>query len=144
MKWPEFDAEPAACAGHGEVAAGRGVSPCAGIICCGRRWKHLPKELAALGEQAGCAEEADPRARARRGVGIQGTDSWSGTSINEPVTNTDVQRLLGKGILAETFKAAREADSQARLFINDYGILSHGGADTEHQDAYYPSYPRVT
>ena len=57
--------------------------------------------------------------------------------VNEPVTNTDVQRALGNGILAETFKAAREADPQARLFINDYGILSHGGTDAEHQDAYY-------
>ena len=57
--------------------------------------------------------------------------------VNEPVTNTDVQRVLGNGILADAFKAAREADPQARLFINDYGILSHGGADTEHQDAYF-------
>ncbi len=57
--------------------------------------------------------------------------------VNEPVTNTDVQRVLGNGILAETYKAAREADPQAKLFINDYGILSHGGADIEHQDSYF-------
>ena len=57
--------------------------------------------------------------------------------MNEPVTNTDVQRVLGKNFLADVFKAAREADPQAKLFINDYSILSHGGADTEHQDGYY-------
>jgi GH35 family endo-1,4-beta-xylanase len=135
MKWPQFDA------GRQRALDAVKWLRDAGIAVRGHNllwpsWKNLPKDLAAL--------EGKPDALRKRILDhVRGEVSafkgqiaeWD--VVNEPVTNADVQRVLGNGILAETFKAAHEADPQARLFINDYGILSHGGSDTEHQDAYY-------
>lgn len=113
----------------------------AGIVVRGHNllwpsWKYLPKDAQAL--------EVNPDALRKRIVDHvrDEVSAFKGQIaewdvVNEPVTNTDVQRVLGDGILAEVFKAAREADPQARLFINDYSILSHGGTDTEHQDGYF-------
>ncbi len=56
--------------------------------------------------------------------------------LNEPFSNTDLQRILGEEILADAFKAAREADPQPTLFINDYSILETCGKDSAHQDHY--------
>ena len=71
--------------------------------------------------------------------------------VNEPFTNFDVQAAL-TGIprggapdwvarhaatLAPWFAAAHTADPAARLYINDYSILSSGGRDTAHQDHYF-------
>jgi GH35 family endo-1,4-beta-xylanase len=56
--------------------------------------------------------------------------------INEPVHEHDLIDLCGKDVMVEWFKAAREADPAPKLNINEYGILSGGGADTGTQDAY--------
>jgi GH35 family endo-1,4-beta-xylanase len=56
--------------------------------------------------------------------------------INEPFSNHDVQDVLGQDCMVEWFKLARAADSNVRLFINDYSILSSGGMDVAHQDHY--------
>ncbi len=99
-------------------------------------WTRLPKDVPTL--------ESKPDALRKRildhvrdEVGAFKGQLAEWDVVNEPVTNTDVQRVLGNGILADVFKSAHEADPQARLFINDYSILSHGGADTEHQDNYF-------
>ncbi len=54
--------------------------------------------------------------------------------LNEPFTNTDVQRLLGEEIFVAAFHAAHTADPKALLYINDYSILESGGKDASHQD----------
>ncbi len=57
--------------------------------------------------------------------------------VNEPYDNRDVWQILGKEEIAEWFKTAREGDPDARLFLNDYGILSGEGRDVRKQDFYY-------
>ena len=57
--------------------------------------------------------------------------------LNEPYDNTDIWRILGKDSFADWFKLARVGDATARLFINDYGILSAEGLDRKKQDFYY-------
>ena len=49
--------------------------------------------------------------------------------LNEPYTNHQVQDILGDAEMAAWFQAAKESDPEARLFINDYSILSANGAD---------------
>ncbi len=99
-------------------------------------WKNLPKDLEALSSDpaklhARILDHIRDEAGALKGQ----VSEWD--VVNEPYSNTDIQNILGEGILADAFKAARLADPKAQLCINDYGILSYGGADTEHQDAYY-------
>lgn len=56
--------------------------------------------------------------------------------VNEPYDNNDITKLLGGDeAIAEWFRLARECDPAARLYLNDYGILSAEGLDTAHHDA---------
>lgn len=50
-------------------------------------------------------------------------------AVNEPRVNNDVMRLLdeGDGAMATWFQQARDADPNARLFLNEFGILTSGG-----------------
>ena len=57
--------------------------------------------------------------------------------LNEPYNNTEFMDVLGFEEMAEWFKLAKKYDSNAKLFINDYSILSGGGLDVAHQDDYY-------
>ena len=57
--------------------------------------------------------------------------------LNEPYTNHDFMDVLGKEAIVEWFKHAHSIDPTPRLFINDYSILTNGGANTAHQEAYF-------
>ncbi|MEO0514619.1 MAG: endo-1,4-beta-xylanase [Planctomycetota bacterium] len=50
--------------------------------------------------------------------------------------NHDVVDVLGETSMIDWFKQAHAADPQAKLYINDYGILTAGGSDETHQSAY--------
>lgn len=52
--------------------------------------------------------------------------------INEPYSEHDVQDLLGNLEMVEWFKIAKQADPNARMFLNDYPSLGGG----PHLDAY--------
>lgn len=56
--------------------------------------------------------------------------------VNEPFRNRDFMDILGDDVLADWFRTARRAAPDARLYLNDYGIVTGGGMDTRHQ-AYY-------
>lgn len=57
--------------------------------------------------------------------------------LNEPYDNHDAMDILGDEVMVDWFKTARKAAPEdVELFINDYGILSGGGADVMHQNHY--------
>lgn len=56
--------------------------------------------------------------------------------INEPFDNFDVMQKYGNERMIDWFNQARQYAPNAGLFVNDYGILSGGGLNTEKQDAY--------
>ncbi len=57
--------------------------------------------------------------------------------VNEPVANREVLSILGDAVMADWFRAAKDADPAPRLFINEYDILSANGANLRKQNAYY-------
>ncbi|NWF82234.1 MAG: endo-1,4-beta-xylanase [Bryobacteraceae bacterium] len=99
-------------------------------------WQRMPADVQALA--------SDPEALRER-VLRHIDDIMTGTSgqleewdvINEPYTNTDLQKILGDEEMAAWFKRARAADPTPLLFINDYSILSNGGGDLAHRNHYF-------
>ena len=135
MKWPEFERNRQRALDTVKWLRDANVAV-RGHNLLWPGWTRLPKDVAALQDKPDALRKRIlDHVRDEAGAFKGQIAEWD--VVNESVTNTDVQRVLGNGILAEVFKAAREADPQAKLFINDYGILSHGGTDTEHQDAYF-------
>jgi GH35 family endo-1,4-beta-xylanase len=57
--------------------------------------------------------------------------------INEPYSEHDVMDILGNEVMADWFKRVRNNDREVKLYLNDYSILSGGGANTKKQDSYY-------
>jgi len=98
-------------------------------------FRNLPRSLRPL--------EKDP-AKLRAAVLAHVTELATATRgklvhwdvLNEPFDNHDLMDILGEDVMVEWFKAARAADPGAKLFINDYAILSGGGGTTPHRDNY--------
>jgi GH35 family endo-1,4-beta-xylanase len=135
LKWPEFDRNRQRALDTVKWLRDAGIAV-RGHNLLWPNWKYLPKDLQTLQDKPDVLRKRILD-HVRDEVGALKGQCVEWDVVNEPVTNTDVQHVLGDGILAEVFKAARETDPQARLFINDYSILSHGGTDVEHQDAYF-------
>jgi endo-1,4-beta-xylanase len=93
-----------------------------------RSLKALEKEPAKL--RAAIAQHVTELATATRGKLVH----WD--VLNEPFDNHDFMDLLGQDVMVDWFKLARAADPSAKLFINDYAILSGGGGDTGHREHY--------
>ena len=98
--------------------------------------KNLPASVVALFDQPDALRKAILDHIADEGAALRGQCvEWD--VLNEPFSNTDVQKVLGDACMAEWFRAARAAEPTAKLDINDYSILESGGRDTPHQDHYF-------
>jgi endo-1,4-beta-xylanase len=98
-------------------------------------WRNLPRSVKALEKdppklRAAVNQHVTELATALRGKLVH----WD--VLNEPFDNHDLMDVLGEDVMVEWFKLARAADPSAKLFINDYAILSGGGGTTAHRDNY--------
>ena len=60
-------------------------------------------------------------------------------AVNEPHVGDYLPRIGGETLLHDVFRVAREADPDAALFVNDYGMLSGGGRN-EANLGYYEAW----
>jgi GH35 family endo-1,4-beta-xylanase len=98
-------------------------------------WQNLPKSLRALSrESTKLRAEVDRHVRETASAMKGKVAHWD--VLNEPYDNHDLMDLLGNDAMVDWFKAARASDPDAKLFINDYAILSGGGGTTPHRDHY--------
>ncbi len=98
-------------------------------------WRNLPRSLKQLeGDHAKLRAEVLKHVRELTSAMRGKLSQWD--VLNEPFDNHDLMDLLGEDVMIEWFKAAHEADPSAKLFINDYAILSGGGGDSPHRDHY--------
>lgn len=98
-------------------------------------FRHLPNEIKKLENdkpKLKAAVEEHVRDLASRMSGR--LDHWD--VINEPYDNHDLMDILGDEVMVDWFEIARAADPKAKLFINDYSILSGGGGPSGHRDHY--------
>lgn len=98
-------------------------------------WSNLPKSLKGLsGDPARVKAEVDKHIRELAAATKGKLVHWD--VVNEPFDNHDLLDLLGGDVMLEWFKTTHEIDPAAKLFINDYAILSGGGGTTPHRDHY--------
>jgi GH35 family endo-1,4-beta-xylanase len=57
--------------------------------------------------------------------------------MNEGVTNTEFQKILGNEVMADWYKRVRINDRDVKLYMNDYDIIAAGGTNTTHQNGYF-------
>lgn len=57
--------------------------------------------------------------------------------VNEAYANHDLMDILGYDHVAKWFRMADAAAPEARMYINDYGILTAGRVGSPQQDAYF-------
>jgi endo-1,4-beta-xylanase len=98
-------------------------------------WRNLPRAVKPLEKEpaklrAAVSAHVTELATAMRGKLVH----WD--VLNEPFDNHDLMDQFGDDVMLEWYKAARAADPNVKLFINDYAILSGGAGDTPHRDHY--------
>lgn len=114
------------------------------MIWASLRWKPMPKDVVEM------CQSDDPNAAFLRerslahiaeiGRRLHG-DVVAWDVVNEPYSERAIQKIVNpdaargqEPILVEWFKAAREAEPDVPLYVNDFHILV--GDDTEHKDSY--------
>jgi GH35 family endo-1,4-beta-xylanase len=132
LKWPHWDRKnvPPAI----EWLRARGIS-IRGHCLVWPSWENSPRDLISLKDRPDelrkrVADHITEIVSTYRGKLVD----WD--VINEIRTNRDLLDVLGDDVAADWFRLARDADPDARLWINDYDILSGGGRNTRAQDDY--------
>ena len=98
-------------------------------------WKQTPERLHALAKDPVGLQAATLQHIREVSAATQGwVNEWD--VVNEPYDNHDLMDTMGDYGMVQWYRAAREANPDLPLFINDYGILSGGGRDERHQDHY--------
>jgi endo-1,4-beta-xylanase len=98
-------------------------------------WHNLPKSLRTIEKDAAkLRSEVEKHIAVVAGATKGKVVHWD--VVNEPYDNHDLLDILGPDVMTDWFKAAHAADPHAKLFINDYAILSGGGGTTPHRDHY--------
>jgi len=84
-------------------------------------WKRTPTGLESLAsDPAAMRKRADDHIRVV-GKALAGqVEEWD--VVNEPYANNDLLKILGDDVMAEWFKAARDVDPNARLYLNETGV----------------------
>lgn len=104
-------------------------------------WENLPRSLRAFDKDPSRLRiEVENHIR-QVGTAMQGKlTHWD--VLNEPYDNRALLDILGREVAVDWFRLAHSVDPTAKLFINDYAILSGGGGQTAHRD-YYEQFIRM-
>ncbi len=98
-------------------------------------WKNLPEAVKALKDTPEKIPDiVSSHIREIAASTSHCVDEWD--VINETRTNHDLMDLLGRDIMIDWFKTAREALPDKDLYINDFSILNGGGPGTKTHETY--------
>jgi endo-1,4-beta-xylanase len=98
-------------------------------------WRHLPRDLPKHANDSSNLRLEVQRHVQELVTAMKGrVVHWD--VVNEPFDNHELLDILGSEVMIDWFKEARTADPAAKLFINDFGILSGGGGNARHRDHY--------
>lgn len=134
LKWPQFEADPALARRTVAWLRARDI-PVRGHNLVWPGWQYLPEDLPALADDpAALRQRIDRHILGETAYFAGQLMDWD--VVNEPWSNHDLQDILGEGELVRWFQLARQADPQARLFINDYENIDAVDLDSAHPEGY--------
>lgn len=96
-------------------------------------WRNSPTAYKNLADEPDKLRQAvndglEQTVRSLRGIVVD----WD--VLNEPLDNDDLMKTLGNEEMIQWFRLVRRLDANAKLYMNDYSILSEKGLHREHQD----------
>ena len=98
-------------------------------------WGYLPKDVEGLKNDPAALRRRISAHIAEEMTALKGLYAeWD--VVNEPYSNHDLLDVLGEHAMVDWFRQAHAIDPQARLFVNDNGIMESNGEDTAHADSY--------
>ncbi len=123
LKWPQIDRFGMDnCERYFEAARAYGMQT-RGHCLIWPKWQFIHRDIRKLENDPKALRAAvEHRVRSVTKRFAPLIDEWD--VLNEPVTRTDLQAILGEGILVDIFRWAREEDPTARLYINNFGVLT--------------------
>ncbi len=137
LKWPKWEGvgDPEHIDAALDWLERRGITT-RGHVLVWPGWSNMPADVRDL--------EAHPQALRQR-VRDRVTDTVTAYRgriadwdvLNEPFNNHDLMDIFGDEVMVEWFQLARQADPSTQLYINDWGIVTGGGRDSNHQDHYF-------
>ncbi len=136
LKWPSWESNRGRALGALAWLRDNGINRVRGHNLVWPSWQYSPGDLQGL-----ASNPAALRSRILNHITEEVTATkgqlveWD--VLNEPFTNTQVQKVLGDQEMAAWFQTAANADPGPLMYVNDYSILSSGGLDKTHQDGYY-------
>ncbi|HBT77363.1 MAG TPA: hypothetical protein DEB39_10685 [Planctomycetaceae bacterium] len=96
-------------------------------------WRNSPAEYRSMADEPERLRQAVNNRLEKTVLSLRGiVVAWD--VLNEPFDNNDLMQVLGDEETVEWFKRVRRLDANAKLYVNDYSILSEKGLHKEHQD----------
>ncbi|MBL8212402.1 MAG: endo-1,4-beta-xylanase [Bryobacterales bacterium] len=136
LKWPDWERNRAQALESLDILEHLAVGPVRGHALVWPGFAYLPNDIRNMVNNPEALRNRVANRVTDGAEGVRGrVVEWD--VVNEAVTNRDLQRVLGDAEMARWFKLAQATDPRAKLYINDYSILTGGGDDVPQQNAYY-------
>jgi GH35 family endo-1,4-beta-xylanase len=120
LKWPEWEKDRKKALALAEWCIAQGIS-FRGHNLVWERWDRMPEDIKALSSDHEALAKRVLTHIAEEAAFFKGKLSdWD--VVNEPVSNTQIRALLGPDTMAGWYRTVRNADSSAKLYVNEYNI----------------------
>lgn len=132
LKWPNWETNPTRALAGVDWLRERGILV-RGHNLIWPGWRNMPADVQSLTNdisalRARIDAHITDTATALRGRLVE----WD--VINEPYSNHDVMDWLGDAEMISWFQLAHAADPEAKLYLNDYGMLTVNSTNASHQN----------
>ncbi|MDY5626521.1 MAG: endo-1,4-beta-xylanase [Clostridia bacterium] len=123
LKWPKWESSPQTAVSAVEWAKANGLKV-RGHTLIWDSLSHMPSDIKEIEDDKDkVSERIESHIKYIVGTLKGKVDEWD--VLNEPVMNKNLQTKYGQEIFVDWFKWAREADPDAKLYVNETGIVGY-------------------
>lgn len=123
LKWPKWESSPQTAVSAVEWAKSNGLKV-RGHALIWDSLSHMPSDLKEIeDDKEKVSERIETHIKDIVGTLKGNVDEWD--VLNEPVMNKNLSTKYGQEIFVDWFRWAREADPDAKLYVNETGIVGY-------------------